>query len=80
MGFTARQACIALDNKSFDKLPRDVVLLSKEMMVNAAAVALAAAAHPEGRTLTQFVQLHQIHLILYTIHIHCQLLILPSLH
>ena len=56
MGFTERLARFALDNNSFDKLPPDVVLLSKEMMVNAAAVALAAAAQPEGRTLTQFVQ------------------------
>ena len=56
MGFTARLARFTLDNNSFDKLPPEVVLLSKEMMVNAAAVALAAAAQPEGRTLTQFVQ------------------------
>ncbi|MDA0734817.1 MAG: MmgE/PrpD family protein [Chloroflexi bacterium] len=56
MGFTARLARFVLDNNSFDKLPADVIQRSKEMMVNAAAVALAAAAQPEGRTLTQFVQ------------------------
>ena len=56
MGFTHRLAQFALDNNSFDRLPAEVVDRSKEMMVNAAAVALAAAAQPEGRTLTQFVQ------------------------
>lgn len=56
MGFTARLVGFVLDNNSFDKLPLEVVQRSKEMMVNAAAVALAAAAQPEGRTLTQFVQ------------------------
>ena len=56
MGFTHRLAQFALDNYSFDRLPAAVVERSKEMMVNAAAVALAAAAQPEGRTLTQYVQ------------------------
>ena len=56
MGFSRRLARFVLDHNSFDGLPPGVVERSKEMMVNAAAVALAAAAQPEGRTLTHFVQ------------------------
>lgn len=59
MGFTARLARFALDHNSIEKMPSQVVARSKEMMVNAAGVALAAAAQPEGRTLTQFVQAMQ---------------------
>ena len=56
MTFTRRVARFALDNNSFSDLPPEVVERSKEMMVNAAAVALAAAAQPECRTITKFVQ------------------------
>lgn len=56
MGFTARLARFALDNASLEKLPLEVIDRSKEMMINAAGVALAAAAQPEGRILTHLVQ------------------------
>jgi 2-methylcitrate dehydratase PrpD len=59
MGFTARLARFALDHNFIEKMPSEVVERSKEMMVNAAGVALAAAAQPEGRTLTHFVQAMQ---------------------
>ena len=41
---------------SFGDLPPEVVDISKNMMINAAAVGLAGAAQPEGRALTGFVQ------------------------
>ena len=56
MTFARRLARFALDNNSLDDLPAEAVEQSKEMMVNAAAVALAAAAQPECRTVTKFVQ------------------------
>jgi 2-methylcitrate dehydratase PrpD len=56
MGFTSRLAQFVLENNSFDHLPADVVERSKEMMVNAAAAALASAAQPEAQTVTRFVQ------------------------
>ena len=56
MGFTRRLVQFALDNNSLGGLPSEVVERSKEMMVNAAAVALAAAAQPECRIVTKFVQ------------------------
>ena len=40
----------------FDRLPPDVIAVSKEMMVNAAAVGLAGAAQQDGHTVTRFVQ------------------------
>jgi 2-methylcitrate dehydratase PrpD len=55
MGFTRRLAQFVLENNSFDCLPLEVVECSKEMMLNAAAAALAAAAQPEGQAITQFV-------------------------
>jgi 2-methylcitrate dehydratase PrpD len=56
MDFARQLAQFVLKNNSFEQLPADVVLRSKEMMINAAAVALAAAAQPEGRIITRFVQ------------------------
>lgn len=41
---------------SFDTLPPEVVAVSKEVIVNAAAVGLAGAAQEEGRLVTGFVQ------------------------
>ena len=40
----------------FDALPPEVVAISKEMMVNAAAVGLAGAAQADGQTVTRFAQ------------------------
>jgi 2-methylcitrate dehydratase PrpD len=56
MGITRRLAQLTLERNSFAELPAEVVERSKEMMINAAAVALAAAARPEGQAITQFVQ------------------------
>ncbi len=56
MGFTRRLVQFASDSNSLGGLPPGVVERSKEMMVNAAAVALAAAAQPECRIVTKFVQ------------------------
>jgi 2-methylcitrate dehydratase PrpD len=56
MGITRCLAQLVLEENSFEKLPAEVVERSKEMMINAAAVALAAAAQPEGQAITQFVQ------------------------
>jgi 2-methylcitrate dehydratase PrpD len=54
MGITRRLAQLVLEKNSFEGLPAEVVERSKEMMINAAAVALAAAARPEGQAITQF--------------------------
>ena len=43
-------------NTSFDSLPSEVISCSKDMMLNSAAVGLAAAAQPESRAITSFVQ------------------------
>ena len=56
MGFTSRLAHFVLESNSLEHLTAEVVKRSKEMMVNAAAAALAAAAQPEGQTVTRFVQ------------------------
>lgn len=56
MDFARHLAQFVLKNNSLEHLPADVVLRSKEMMINAAAVALAAAAQPEGQIITRFVQ------------------------
>ena len=56
MGFTRRLVQFAQDNFDFDSLSPQLVSQSKDMMLNAAAAALAAAAQPEGETITQFVQ------------------------
>jgi 2-methylcitrate dehydratase PrpD len=56
MGITRRLAQLVVEKNSFEELPAEVVERSKEMMINAAAVALAAAARPEGQAITQFVQ------------------------
>lgn len=49
-------ASFALEGVSLDRLPPDVVTISREMMVNAAAVGLAGAAQQEGNTVTRLVQ------------------------
>ena len=56
MGFTRRLVQFAQDNFDFDSLSPKLLRQSKDMMLNAAAAALAAAAQPEGETITQFVQ------------------------
>ena len=56
MGFTRRLVQFAQDNYDYDALSPELVLRSKDMMLNAAAAALAAAAQPEGEIITQFVQ------------------------
>ena len=56
MNFTRRLALFANQGISFDSLPCQVVALSKEMMIDAAAVGLAGAAQDEGRTLTDLLQ------------------------
>jgi 2-methylcitrate dehydratase PrpD len=56
MGFTKRLVEYAIDNNKYDLLPADVVDRSKEMMINAAGVALAAAAQPDSRILTEVIQ------------------------
>jgi 2-methylcitrate dehydratase PrpD len=56
MGITRRLAQLVLEKNSFAELPAEVIERSKEMMINAAAVALAAAARPEGQAITKFVQ------------------------
>ena len=55
MGFAHRLA-EWVEGTSFDQLPPRVVDASKEMMVNAAAVALAGAAQPDGLAVTKFAQ------------------------
>ena len=49
-------AQFAVDGTAFDKLPVEVVELSKEIIVNAGAVGLAGAAQEEGHIITRFVQ------------------------
>ena len=49
-------AHFACHRSGFDALPPDVVAVSKEIIVNAAAGGLAGVAQPEGQTLTRFVQ------------------------
>ena len=56
MGFTRRLAEYVHGFSGGPPLPPDVAEQAKEMMVNAAAVALAAAAQPESRTITKFAQ------------------------
>ncbi len=51
-----RLARFALEQSSLNPLPPPVATVSKEMMVNAAAVGLAGAAQAEGYALTRFVQ------------------------
>ena len=46
----------ALEQSSYDALPPKVIAVSKEMMVNAAAVGLAGAAQQDGLIVTRFVQ------------------------
>jgi 2-methylcitrate dehydratase PrpD len=55
MGITSRLAEFVL-HTSFEDLPSEVVVRCKDMMLNAAAVALAGAAQPEGQALTSFAQ------------------------
>ena len=49
-------ANFALEQTSYDALPPDVIAVSKEMMVNAAAAGLAGAAQQDGLIITRFVQ------------------------
>ena len=56
MGTTQQLAQYVLEHGKYDRLPAEVVATAKEMMLNAAAVALAAAAQPDGQRITQFVQ------------------------
>ena len=56
MGFTRRLAEYAQGFTGAPNLPPDVAERAKDMMVNAAAVALAAAAQPDSRALTRFAQ------------------------
>ena len=56
MGFTKRLVEYALDSNKYDLLPLDLVEQSKEIMINAAGVALAAAAQPDSRILTEVIQ------------------------
>ena len=56
MGFTRRLAEYVQGFSGGPPLPPDVAERAKETMVNAAAVALAAAAQPESRTITKFAQ------------------------
>ena len=44
------------DNGGFESLTIESVETAKEMMLNAAAVSLAAAAQPDGQVITKFVQ------------------------
>ena len=46
----------ALHRSDFNHLPPDLITISKEMMVNAAAVGLAGAAQDDGQTVTRFAQ------------------------
>ena len=56
MGLTRRLVDCLLEKYDFDLLPSQVVNQSKDMMLNAAAVSLAAAAQPEGQAITEFIQ------------------------
>ena len=56
MGATQLLARHVIENSAYDLLPAEVVATAKEMMLNAAAAALAAAAQPDGQRITQFVQ------------------------
>ncbi|PKB79525.1 MAG: hypothetical protein BZY88_12840 [SAR202 cluster bacterium Io17-Chloro-G9] len=56
MSFTRRLADFARGGMCFESLPREVIALSKEMMINAAAVGLAGAAQDQGRVLTSLLQ------------------------
>ena len=56
MGATQLLTRHVIENSAYDLLPAGVVATAKEMMLNAAAAALAAAAQPDGQRITQFVQ------------------------
>ena len=56
MAATQPLARHVMEQSAYDMLPARVVATAKEMMLNAAAVALAAAAQPDGQRITQFVQ------------------------
>jgi len=49
-------ANFAVSGSDFSDLPPELIHISKEMMVNAAAVGLAGAAQADGQTVTQFAQ------------------------
>ena len=44
------------EHGGFESLKTEAVEIAKEMMLNAAAVSLAAAAQPDGQVITKFVQ------------------------
>ena len=56
MSFTSRLAEFAIQNNSYELLPERVIDIAKDMMVNAAGVALAAAAQSDSRVLTNLIQ------------------------
>ena len=56
MSFTSQLAGFAIQNNSYELLPERVIDITKDMMVNAAGVALAAAAQPDSRVLTNLIQ------------------------
>lgn len=49
-------ASFAAEESDFSRLSPELLLISKEMMVNAAAVGLAGAAQADGHTVTRFAQ------------------------
>ncbi len=49
-------ATFAAEDSDFGRLPPELIHVSKEMMVNAAAVGLAGAAQADGHTVTRFAQ------------------------
>ena len=55
-GIFGQIADFIVQNRSLDDLPAEVPAHSKDMLVNAAAVSLAGAAHPEGIAVTRFAQ------------------------
>ena len=56
MGATQLLVRHVMEHSAYDLLPAQVVATAKEMMLNAAAAALAAAAQPDGQRITEFVQ------------------------
>jgi len=54
MGFTSRIAAFALET-TFEQIPSPVVTRSREMMLNAAGIALAGADEDEGRGIIDYV-------------------------
>lgn len=55
MGITSRVAAFAVGT-TFDDVPREVIDVSKDMMLNAAGVGLAGAAQPDAQILTRYTE------------------------